>query len=125
MHSKNNVHTVIYCIVSIVVSNVLNSSTYVRTVFTVSYPNLKNVTHLSVLRYYICNELIDGPVPLLNNEIMNSTSIYHSINARINGVVTSNVPMWYLTCLESNPLYIMRIVLGTVTLIFWWVHVTL
>ena len=125
MHSKNNVHTVIYCIVSIVVSNVLNSSTYVRTVFTVSYPNLKNVTHLSVLRYYICNELIDGPVPLLNNEIMNSTSIYHSINARINGVVTSNVPMWYLTCLESNPLYIMHIVLGTVTLIFWWVHVTL
>ena len=124
MHSKNNVHTVIYCIVSIVVSNVLNSSTYVRTVFTVSYPNLKNVTHLSVLRYYICNELIDGPVPLLNNEIMNSTSIYHSINARINGVVTSNVPMWYLTCLESNPLYIMHIVLGTVILIFRWVTVT-
>ena len=53
MHSKNNVHTVIYCIVSIVVSNVLNSSTYVRTVFTVSYPNLKYETHLSVLRYYL------------------------------------------------------------------------
>jgi hypothetical protein len=124
MHSKNNVHTVIYCIVSIVVSNVLNSSTYVRTVFTVSYPNLKYETHLSVLRYYICNELIDGPVPLLNNEIMNSTSIYHSINARINGVVTSNVPRWYLTCLESNPLYIMHIVLWTVILIFRWVTVT-
>ena len=123
MHSKNNVHTVIYCIVSIVVSNVLNSSTYVRTVFTVSYPNLKYETHLSVLRYYICNELIDGPVPLLNNEIMNSTSIYHSINAR-NGVVTSNVPRWYLTCLESNPLYIMHIVPWTVILIFRWVTVT-
>ncbi len=26
----------------------------------------------------ICNELIDGPVPLSNNGIMNSTSIYHS-----------------------------------------------
>ncbi len=39
MHSKNNAHTVIYCIVSIVVSNVPNSSTY-STINCIN-PNLK------------------------------------------------------------------------------------
>ncbi len=59
MHSKNNVHTVIYCIESIVVSNVPNSSTY-STILPLKYQD----TLVSIIYGTICNVLIDGPVPL-------------------------------------------------------------
>ncbi len=77
MHSKNNVHSAIYCIVSIVVSNVPKSSTY-STILPLKYRD----TLVSIIYGTICNVLIDGPVPLLNNGFMNSTtsniSKYHA-----------------------------------------------
>jgi hypothetical protein len=77
MHGKNNVHTVIYCIVSIVVSNVPNSITY-STILPLKYQD----TLVSIIYGTICNVLIECPVPLLNNGFMNSTtsniSKYHA-----------------------------------------------